>query len=429
MCGLIGMVGEHLNPALRTVMYQGLMVDMLRGVDGTGIGAMKGDKSVVMKSSMAAGQFLLESFGDDKQFVADSAGYDVLMGHNRWATVGDVDDDGAHPFEHGSVTLAHNGTLRGAGTLENFKNFSVDSEAIAYNMSIRKPDEVIAGISGAFALSWFDKEKGEVFLCRNKERPLYLATVFTGKLVNYVWGSEKGMLDWILTRNHIKDYTIEELAVGELHKFNLKFSAGGPAVTVLHSTSTVELMKDVWVGNSKKYLYASNPFEVTGWVKVKKSLNKFGGYYVGEYSAQSSINILIKGVKRGVLSIGDICEGAVEYTFEAQTQECLDIITRVKVLTKAGASVVTNAKVIEKVASNIIHLPSPATKRNTVWWSGTGEEVSEAEFNELTKHGCCMCSGNIFIEDQYTLGCHDDDSPICPDCLNQLDTYNQGNLL
>jgi hypothetical protein len=145
-----------------------------------------------------------------------------LLGHNRYATQGAIDDNNAHPFTYGNVTLAHNGTLSDQTTLPDHKDFEVDSENIAYAMGLAdNPEEVISKLIGAFALSWWNDHTREYYLVRNEERPLWVAK--SDLKDTYYYASERHMLEAILSRNNIK-YTINELPAGHLltFKFNDK---------------------------------------------------------------------------------------------------------------------------------------------------------------------------------------------------------------
>ncbi|MSE24831.1 hypothetical protein GKC32_10305, partial [Lactobacillus curvatus] len=72
----------------------------------------------------------------------------VLMGHNRWATKGKINERNAHPFEHDHIIGAHNGTLRNQHLLPNHLDFEVDSDNIFHAMSTIGVDATIAKTSG-----------------------------------------------------------------------------------------------------------------------------------------------------------------------------------------------------------------------------------------------------------------------------------------
>lgn len=121
----------------------------------------------------------------------------VLFGHNRYATVGAVNEKNAHPFTHGHITLAHNGTLRNQSLLPDHKKFEVDSENIAYSISTIGVEETIKKLNGAFALIWYDDNEQTINFLRNDEREFHLFETEGG---DWFGCSEEKMGEWILTR-------------------------------------------------------------------------------------------------------------------------------------------------------------------------------------------------------------------------------------
>jgi predicted glutamine amidotransferase len=126
-----------------------------------------------------------------------------VVGHNRFATTGSINDTNAHPFSHGDITLFHNGTLNSHNLL-NKENYTVDSEAITANFSKSlNIKESLESLKGAYSLVWYDDALQTLNFARNKERPMYFATIKGSK--STFFASEKGMLEWLLIRNDI-DY-------------------------------------------------------------------------------------------------------------------------------------------------------------------------------------------------------------------------------
>ena len=217
MCGLVGVIGD-INFQDAKVFQQLLFVDTLRGAHSTGVATNNTANEVTTyKKAVSAPDFLQLKLGSA---ICGNTMGDFLLGHNRYATQGAVNDINAHPFTYGNVTLAHNGTLGDQTTLPDHKDFTVDSENIAYAMGICKdPEEVISVLKGAFALSWYNDHTMEFNLVRNEERPLWIAK--HAKRDTYYYASERYMLQAILCRNDIT-YSIEELPVGQLLTFNLE---------------------------------------------------------------------------------------------------------------------------------------------------------------------------------------------------------------
>lgn len=211
MCGIVGVV----NPttiADEKVFSQLLTVDVLRGDHSTGVFNLfkNGKESTYLKEAVAGGSFIKNNQKtlQDKIFVRDAL---ALVGHNRYATQGEINDANAHPFAHGSIALVHNGTLLDESYLP--KTFQTDSEGIAYALSVsNNPKDILEQLDGAFTLVWADLSKGTLNFARNSQRPLYIAEHKSRNTLYFA--SEELMLSWILKRNNIETNKIRSLEVG-----------------------------------------------------------------------------------------------------------------------------------------------------------------------------------------------------------------------
>jgi len=216
MCGLVGVVGTGINFVDVKVFKQLLFVDALRGPHSTGVAINGSDNKVqTYKRSVNSTDFLQLKQGEA---IASTSNTDFLLGHNRYATQGAINDQNAHPFTYGNVTLAHNGTLTDQTNLPDHKQFTVDSENIAYAMGLAEdPEEVISLLKGAFTLTWYNDYELKFYMVRNEERPMWIAHNKSRDV--YYYASEKLMLEAILVRNNI-EYDIQELPVGQLKSFS-----------------------------------------------------------------------------------------------------------------------------------------------------------------------------------------------------------------
>lgn len=194
----------------------------MRGFHSTGVSSVewntkeKGYDYWFHKDAVTGAQAVND--GDFKN-VYRSVTNRAIMGHNRWATAGAVNQANAHPFSHPGFVLAHNGTLDTTYELEG--DFDTDSEHICYTFSQGKCiKETLEKLNGAFALVWFDINNDTINFARNDERPLYL--VRSDSKDKAYFASEKGMLEWCASRNKI---TLEaeptQLPVGEWWSFDI----------------------------------------------------------------------------------------------------------------------------------------------------------------------------------------------------------------
>ena len=204
MCGLVAAFG-NLNATSKKIFEQLLQVDVIRGKHSTGV---FGDGGATYKKALSATEFL--ELSKAKSIISDSTS--MLVGHNRHATVGAVNDVNAHPFTHGDITLVHNGTLTDQDLLPDSKDFLVDSENICHAVNKLGAKAAFEVTEGAYACIWHDASNDTLNIVRNAERPLWYVQVQGGPM--YI-GSEREMLLWILMKNKItftgdyKDYFIE----------------------------------------------------------------------------------------------------------------------------------------------------------------------------------------------------------------------------
>ena len=201
LCGLIGLAGDC-TVNMRDVFTELLLVDVVRGHHSTGAALVKrwNDEILVEKAPVPSPDFIRSQAY--KPFI-DTLDVKVMIGHNRYATIGEKIAENAHPFQFDNLVGAHNGTLDhwALNRLDNYKDFGTDSEALYYSVSKYGIRSTIDKISGAWALTWFDKQNNTINLLRNAKRPLYYA--YSEDRCTIFWGSEPEMLEWILKRNRV----------------------------------------------------------------------------------------------------------------------------------------------------------------------------------------------------------------------------------
>ena len=213
MCGLVFAGGKHSLSSADMKLFQSLlMCDTFRGTDSTGVFSLfrpynKPPFFRVTKQAMEGWDFARSEFFENSvtnkipSTIANTAPITdyakVVFGHNRAATVGAVNAKNAHPFTHGHITLAHNGTIRNQKLLPEHQRFQVDSENIAYAISVEGIDEVVKKLNGAYCLIWFDANNNTLNILRNDERPFHLLETGAG---DWYGASEEQMLMWLATR-------------------------------------------------------------------------------------------------------------------------------------------------------------------------------------------------------------------------------------
>lgn len=228
MCGIVGIVVKAQNGFMKKtldIFEQLLVADTIRGEDSTGVVYVEKDGDFHTFRDAAPAFYNVSSILDSSQ-MKGSYGYGkALIGHNRAATVGKVEDETSHPFVVDDVfAMVHNGTLRNHTALH---NTTVDSEALAKHLEPhfagkldKEPFEKAMGeVEGAYAVVGYHQKDHKIVLMRNAERPLVIYEDAT----MIAWASEGLMLHWILARNgvDVSKGKLETLPIHQVYTINL----------------------------------------------------------------------------------------------------------------------------------------------------------------------------------------------------------------
>lgn len=421
----------------RDMFNQLLIVDVVRGHHSTGVASVTASKHISLFKRAMNPVDLMQHKQYDKAVAWDSQ---VLIGHNRYATVGAVNNRTAHPFEFDGIVGAHNGTLTGWKLdLEDSDLFDVDSECLIWNLASQGWDETIKNMRGAAALSVYHKDTHSLCLYRNAQRPLYF-TYNVGKTAVY-WASESWMLRNIGARAGVK-----------LHKDIMSLKENTLVSWRLPSTKASPIpdphVRRMEVAYEKKHIPLSSPVHSRAAAASQKTAT---GSDTSRQSGGSSSCTSARKVLEGV-SIGDrinFVPCSLE-TSKASGQTYLAGLLSddpwIEVRVYAGIEyikgVIDDERELEGIVSSVgtgdgtdsyVVCQAQSIRGGTYLLgkpdddAGDDDEVVEtllapgpggrlidkATFDDLAKHGCGECSCIIDFEEDYEwFGGY----PICMDC-------------
>jgi len=201
-----------------------IMFDTTRGEDSTGIAFKRARVGQPPKTTLLKTEGIPYKLYAKFPEVFDSTGsfeqenyynFSWVMGHNRSKTIGAVNSKNAHPFHHGNIVGAHNGTITvGLNKLPTSTEIKgdTDSERIIYalskGMSLK---EIVENLKGAIALSWYDSATNTYHLFRNKERTLWYYINPMNSTVLYA--SEAWMIKMAVAKSKLVLNNVEPIAL------------------------------------------------------------------------------------------------------------------------------------------------------------------------------------------------------------------------
>mgnify|MGYP001564862632 FL=1 len=203
MCGIVGYISVSKKgiQAFESRLFEELIIaSSVRGRDATGI--FKVDKRGNVFSIKGQGNpFALFQASNYNSFHISQKKEVIktLVGHNRFATSGDKSVKNAHPFLHGNIMLVHNGTVEEHSPLLRKDSPETDSDALCKSIDQIGLEKTLRIAWGPMAIVFFNKKESTLNFYRNNGRPLYVCSIT--KNMDYVFASEKPMLEWILDRN------------------------------------------------------------------------------------------------------------------------------------------------------------------------------------------------------------------------------------
>lgn len=188
MCGIVAYIGKE---KAFPILLKGLKRLEYRGYDSAGVALLNGDINIYKKAGKVS---QLEAFAEGRDLTAT-----IGIGHTRWATHGEPNDENAHPHlsQSGRLALIHNGIIENYGVIKeellkrgyDFKS-QTDTEVLVNLIEeIQKQDKLtldkalraaLNEVEGAYAIVVIDKENPNQLVAARKGSPMVIGIADDG---------------------------------------------------------------------------------------------------------------------------------------------------------------------------------------------------------------------------------------------------------
>lgn len=361
-------------------------------------------------------------FFDDGQYVGMP---DILIGHNRHATQGKIDKEGAHPFLFSNIIGAHNGTVF-QSYLKDFheaKKYDIDSQII-FSQINHDPNlqYVWSNAKGAMALVWWDKRDSCMHFVRNKERSLFYT--MDDKQTRIYWASEKWMLEVALSKNQqtyteIKPFEVDTHYKVDMlpHKLEIQEEKLEPPVILVYQGN-----------NYKSWGCGGTGDGEGGFFHTKKDKDyQYLKFYIKEMQ-DSEYGPFFWGISSQSLSVLVNVPDKDEKNYEEEVKKIKDVPTTELWAVKweetewkqMGGNLscflvesVNIKKYSELESSKVVDIHKNFNETKGF----KGEKLLKTVFEERLKEGCSNCLEVIEWKDRFKMRWIDDNHAYCPSCV------------
>ncbi|MEM6803347.1 MAG: glutamine--fructose-6-phosphate transaminase (isomerizing) [Bacteroidota bacterium] len=174
MCGIVGYIGYR---EAYPILIQGLKRLEYRGYDSAGVALMNSEATVFKKKGKVSDL--------EKHVGAEPRGFNIGMGHTRWATHGEPSDVNSHPHksQSGKFIIIHNGIIENYASIKNrllgegytFSS-ATDTEVLAQFIDyLYQQEKVSAEEAVRLALNQVVGAYGIIVMCEDEPEQLIVA--------------------------------------------------------------------------------------------------------------------------------------------------------------------------------------------------------------------------------------------------------------
>lgn len=180
MCGITSFSGFKNMKANPMALKFLLLYNETRGQDAMGFYSL--ESGIVKKSGKPR-----ELLGEEKFKIPLT---NQFLGHVRAVSSGGNGDERSHPFQHGNIILAMNGTLTNHFDLANnlykidHSKIYVDSDYLCAMLNKTQSKEPFEKIKGSCACVYIDTNTNKMYVYRNDDRPLFKGFLEEGMYIS-----------------------------------------------------------------------------------------------------------------------------------------------------------------------------------------------------------------------------------------------------
>ena len=237
MCGIVAYVGQQ---QAHEIIIKGLKRLEYRGYDSAGIALLNGGLNVYKKKGKVSDL--------ERYLQGQSLDSNIGMGHTRWATHGEPNDENAHPHYSATKNLAiiHNGIIENYGSLKQellnkgHKFLSdTDTEVFIHFIEDIKQNEscsldeavrlALTKVVGAYAIVVMSIENPNLLIAARKGSPLVLGI---GKDEFFMASDATPIIEYTNEVVYLND---QEIAIIDDGKLTIKNTANLPLTPYVHT--------------------------------------------------------------------------------------------------------------------------------------------------------------------------------------------------
>ena len=185
MCGIFGLISNYCDQSIYKKILNGLEKLQNRGYDSTGIGLLVNNQFIINKYASTKDMIALDKLKMNYPNINNNDSVYIGIGHNRWATHGNISDVNSHPHKSNcdQFMLVHNGIIENYKQLKDFlilNNYNfiseTDSEVIVnlisfyykkYKDTYNAFKKTIYSLEGTYAIILIDKNDDKHLYCVN----------------------------------------------------------------------------------------------------------------------------------------------------------------------------------------------------------------------------------------------------------------------